>query len=171
VKPPFTISLVEKLAARHEVGKFKCGQNSLDHFLRRHALRNQLGDISQTYVVHRDYVVLGFYTLVYGSISLDEAAPETVEAITSSYPVPVMLLARWAVDKKEQGQGIGKALLKDAFLRTEQAADIGGLRAMLVDAIDDRMAEFYLALGFAACPVSNRKLMISIRSIRASLLP
>ena len=171
MRTPPNISAVEKLTARHQVGKFRCGENKLDHPLRKYALQNQLADLSQTYVVHREYVVLGYYTLVYGAISLDEAAPQVVEGIRSPFPVPVMLLALWAVDKKEQGQGIGKALLKDAFLRTEQAADIGGLRATLVDAIDDRMAKFYQDIGFSVCPVGVRKLMISIADIRASLLP
>lgn len=168
---PFPISPVEKLTILHQVSGFKCGHNSLDHFLRKYALANSSNDLAQTYVVHREQVVLGYYTLVYGTISLDEAATEIVEGITSPYPVPVMLLARWAVDKNQQRQGIGKALLKDAFLRTEQAADIGGLRAMLVDAIDDRMAQYYRNLGFSVCPNDLRKLMMPIRAIRASLPP
>jgi GNAT superfamily N-acetyltransferase len=163
------LSPVEKLTAQHEVSKFKCGQHSLDHFLRKHALKKQLEDLSQTYIVHRDYVALGFYTLVFSSIGLDAAPPQITDGMPSHYPVPVMILARWAVDKKEQGQGIGKALLKDAFLRTAQAADIGGLRAILVDAIDDKMEVFYQTLGFRVCPVGVRKLMISIQDVRASL--
>lgn len=168
---PFVISPVEKLAARHEVSTFKCGQHSLDLFLRKYALKNAMDDLAQTYIVHREQIVLGYYTLVYGTISRDEAATQIVAEITSPFPVPVMLLARWAVDKKEQRRGVGKALLKDAFLRTEQAADIGGLRAMLVDAIDDEMALYYQNLGFSVCPKDLRKLMISIGDIRANLLP
>jgi len=165
------ISQIEKLTARHEVVGFKCGQHSLDYFLRKHALKNRLDDLSQTYVVHRQWVVLGYYTLVYSTVSLEDAAPSIVEGITSSYPVPVMLLARWAVDKREQGHGIGRSLLKDAFLRTQQAAEIGGLRAMLVDAIDDRMARSYEKMGFSSCPVGTRKLMLSIDDIRVGLHP
>jgi GNAT superfamily N-acetyltransferase len=82
-----------------------------------------------------------------------------------------MLLACWAVHKQEQHRGIGRALLKDAFLRTVQAADIGGLRAILVDAIDDRMALFYRNHGFQDCPVGEHKLMISIQDVRMSLTP
>ena len=168
---PFVISPVEKLSRRHDVSRFKCGENSLDHFLSRYALKNSSDDLAQTYVVHREKMVLGYYTLVYGNISLEEAAKPIIEGITSRYPVPVMLLARWAVDKKEQGKGVGKALLKDAFLRTLQAAEIAGLRAMLVDAINDRMAQYYQNLGFSECPKNLRKLMMPIVTLRDSLLP
>jgi GNAT superfamily N-acetyltransferase len=85
------------------------------------------------------------------------------------YPVPVMLFARFAVDRKMQGRGIGTALLKDAFLRTVAASEIGGLAAILVDAIDDRMVAFYRNYGFKECPAGERKLMISMRGVRAHL--
>jgi GNAT superfamily N-acetyltransferase len=80
-----------------------------------------------------------------------------------------MLFARFAVDKKMQGHVIGRALLKDAFLRTVNASEIGGLAAILVDAIDDRMVAFYRNFGFKDCPVGERRLMISIRSVRTHL--
>jgi GNAT superfamily N-acetyltransferase len=166
---PDGLSPIEKLTARHDLSKFKCGQNSLDYFLRKYALENQAKDLSQTYVTRRDQAVLGYYTLVYGSIALVAAPSPIAEDMPPHYAVPVMLLARWAVHRQEQGKGIGRALLKDAFLRTVQAADIGGLRAILVDAIDDRMAAFYRAHGFQACPVGAHKFMISIQDVRASL--
>ena len=168
---PLEQSPVEKLTARHEVSNFKCGQNSLDYFLRKYALENQTKDLSQTYVTHRDQAVLGYYTLVYSSIALDATPSPITEGMPPHRPVPVMLLACWAVHKQEQHRGIGRALLKDAFLRTVQAADIGGLRAILVDAIDDRMALFYRNHGFQDCPVGEHKLMISIQDVRMSLTP
>jgi GNAT superfamily N-acetyltransferase len=166
---PFGQSPVEKLTAQHEVSKFKCGQNSLDYFLRKYALENQAKDLSQTYVTHRDQAVLGYYTLVYSSVALEDAPSPITEGMPSHRPVPVMLLARWAVHRLEQGKGVGRALLKDAFLRTAHAADIGGLRAILVDEIDDRMALFYRNHGFIDCPVGEHKLMISIQDVRISL--
>jgi GNAT superfamily N-acetyltransferase len=80
-----------------------------------------------------------------------------------------MLFARFAVHKKLQGRGIGKSLLKDAFLRTVEASEIGGLAAILVDAIDDKMAAFYRTYGFIECAVGERKLMIHMKDARASL--
>jgi GNAT superfamily N-acetyltransferase len=167
---PLDISLVEKLAAHHQVRDFKCGKNLLDLFIRRYALVNQRTDASQTYVVHRSSVVMGYYTLVFSSIKL-EAAPVSIQTeMPPNYPVPVMLFARFAVDKKLQGQGVGTSLLKDAFLRTTQASEIGGLAAILVDAIDDKMVTFYKNYGFSDCPAAERKLMIAIKDVRAHLL-
>jgi len=163
------ISPVEKLTAQHQVSKFRCGENSLDHFLRKHALRNQLAESSQTYVVHQDQVVLGYVTLVFGAVRLSEAPPSITENMPPSFPVPVMILARWAVDKNEQGKGIGRALLKEALLKTLAAAEIAGLRAIVVDAISDKMAVSYKNMGFIECPVGPRKLMMSIEVVRASL--
>ena len=165
---PSNASLVEKLTDEHQVKRFKCGQHSLDHFLRAYALINQRADSSQTYVVHRNRVVLGFHSLLFGSVGLLDAPTEVVRGMPHHYPIPVMILARWAVDKREQGNGIGKALLKDAFERTASASDIGGLRALLVDAIDDRMATYYQSMGFLPCPVGPRKLMLPIQDLRAS---
>lgn len=165
----FTISPVEKLTVLHQVRDFKCGKNSLDLFLRKYALVNQRADSSQTYVVHLDNVVMGYYSLVFSSIRPEDSPVAIQSAMPAHYPVPVMLFARFAVDKKMQGHGIGRALLKDAFLRTVNASEIGGLAAILVDAIDDRMVAFYQKYGFIDCPVGERKLMIAIQSVRAHL--
>ncbi|MGD0888519.1 MAG: GNAT family N-acetyltransferase [Acidobacteriaceae bacterium] len=165
----FIISPVEKLTAQHEVKTFRCGVNSLDHFLRKHALKNQLSESSQTYVVHRNQVVLGYITLLFGAVSLSDTPPSIAEKMPPAYPVPVMILARWAVDKNEQKQGIGKGLLKEALLKTIAAADIAGLRAIVVDAINDKMAEYYKGIGFIECPVGPQKLMMSIEVVRLSV--
>ncbi len=164
------ISLVEKLAAHHQVADFKCGKNSLDLFIRRYALQNQRVDSSQTYVVHHENLVMGYYSLVFSSVKLEDAATPIREAMPGSYPVPVMLFARFAVDKKLQGRGVGASLLKDAFLRTVVASEIGGLASILVDAIDDKMVTFYKNYGFRDCPGAERKLMMAIKDVRAHLL-
>jgi GNAT superfamily N-acetyltransferase len=166
---PLDISLVEKLAVHHQVRDFKCGRNSSDLFIRKYALANQRADSSQTYVVHLNNVVVGYYSLVFSSVK-QEGAPVSIQAaMPANYPVPVMLFARFAVDKKMQGRGIGMALLKDAFLRTVEASEIGGLAAILVDAIDDKMVAFYRNCGFKGCPAGERKLMIAIKDVRAHL--
>jgi GNAT superfamily N-acetyltransferase len=169
VNLPLEISQVEKLAVHHQVHDFKCGKNSLDLFIRRYALQNQRADSSQTYVVHQDQVVMGYYSLVFGSVKLEDSPAAIRGAMPGSYPVPVMLFARFAVHRKLQGRGIGRALLKDAFLRTVVASEIGGLAAVLVDAIDDSMVSFYKSYGFTECAGGERKLMIAMRNVRASL--
>jgi hypothetical protein len=167
----FTISLIEKLNAQHEVKKFRCGQHALDFFLERYALKNQLAETSQTYVVHRNQVVIGYMTLVFGAVSLDEAPVAITSTVPKVFPIPVMILAHWAVDKKEQGRGIGRGLLKEAFLKTLAAADIAGLRAILVDAISPEMETFYKNLGFMECPVGERRLMMPIETVRLTIEP
>jgi GNAT superfamily N-acetyltransferase len=169
VNTPLEISPVEKLAAHHQTRDFKCGKNSLDLFIRKYAFANQRADSSQTYVVHIDNVVMGYYSLVFGSIKQEDSPASIRASMPANYPVPVMLFARFAVDKKMQGRGIGTALLKDAFLRTAEASEIGGLAAILVDAIDEKMAEFYRNYGFKDCLVGELKLMISLTRVRDHL--
>jgi GNAT superfamily N-acetyltransferase len=164
------ISLVEKLAHHHLVADFRCGRNSLDLFIRKYAHVNQRADSSQTYIVHHENVVMGYYSLVLGAVKQEDAAVSIREAMPGNYPVPVMLFARFAVDRKLQGRGVGTSLLKDAFLRTLEASEIGGLAAILVDAIDDKMVMFYKNCGFSDCPGAERNLMISIKDVRAHLL-
>jgi GNAT superfamily N-acetyltransferase len=164
------ISLVEKLAAHHQVREFKCGRNSLDLFIRKWALANQRADSSQTYVVHQSNVVMGYYSLVFSSVKQGDAPVSIQTEMPANYPIPVMLFARFAVDRKLQGLGIGTSLLKDAFLRTAVASEIGGLAAILVDAIDDKMVTFYKSYGFRDCPATERTLMIPMKDVRAHLL-
>jgi GNAT superfamily N-acetyltransferase len=166
VIPVAALSEIEKLNAHHVVEKFRCGENSLDLFIRKHALKNQNADSSQTYVVHRDNVVIGYYSLVFSEMKLDNCPEEIRKDMPSAFPVPVMRFARFAVLKSEQSRGIGKALLKDAFVRTISAAQIAGLRAIVVDALNDRMVETYKNLGFIECPAGKRTLMIHIETVR-----
>jgi len=163
------ISVVEKLGAHHRVSAFASGKNSLDLFIRRHALANQRADASQTYVVHMDKVVVGYYTLVFCSVRLEDSPASIQTTMPPKYRIPAMLFARFAVDKKLQGRGVGTALLKDAFLRTAGAAEIGGLAAIVVDAIDDKMVTFYKGYGFTECPSGERRLMMAIKGVRDHL--
>ena len=163
------ISSIEKLAIHHQVRDFKCGRNSLDLFIRKYALANQRADSSQTYIVHHDNAVMGYYSLVFSSVQQENAPAYILTTMPANYPVPVMLFARFAVDKKMQGRGIGTALLKDAFLRTAGASQIGGLAAILVDAIDDKMVSFHKNYGLEECPGGERKLMIAMKNVRTHL--
>jgi predicted N-acetyltransferase YhbS len=112
---------------------------------------------------------VGYYTLTFGSISHEEATAQ-IKAELPQYPIPIILLARLAVDQKEAGKGLGKGLLKDALLRTVQAADIAGLRAMLTHAKDEEAKQFYQKFGFEESPTQSLTLMLSIKHIRDSLL-
>ena len=119
----------------HEVSGFDCGVAPLNDFLRKHAWHNQQNRSARTYVVLRDNQVVGYYSLAAASVQHEEAAPRIAKGL-AKHPIPVVLLARLAVDQTEKGKGLGTALLKDALLRSLQGADIIGCRAVLVHAKD-----------------------------------
>ncbi len=169
VVPVGGLSAIEKLRAIHQVKGFKSGKHSLDLFLKRHALKNQEVDSAQTYVVSREGCVIGYYSLTVGSVERADCAPAITADMPPDYPVPIILLARLAVDRKEHGQGLGSALLKDAFLRIASAADIVGSRAVLVHAIDPEAKAFYEHFDFEEFPAGSLHLMLSLKDVRAAI--
>jgi GNAT superfamily N-acetyltransferase len=114
---------VEKLRADHNIESFDCVREELNRYLLRHAWVNQRAGAAQTYVGLVGHSFVGYHTLAVGQVSREEA-PERLTKGLARYPVPITLLARLAVDERWKGQGVGKALLKDAMQRTLQAADI-----------------------------------------------
>ncbi len=158
------------LTRSHDRNGFDSGVQPLNEYLKQYALQNQRKNAARTYVATRGNRVVGYYSLAYGSVALDEA-PQSVKAGLAKYPIPVMLLARLAVDSGEQGHGLGAALLKDAFVRTLQAADIAGLRAIIVHAKDDTARRFYEKYGFKPSPIDAYHLFLRISDLVASLAP
>jgi GNAT superfamily N-acetyltransferase len=142
---------VEKLTRLHALESFDCGREALNRFLIRYALQNQQAEASQTYVALSEAVVVGYYTLVVGQVEYD-GAPERLKKGLARHPVPIMLLARLAIAAHWQGKGLGSGLLKDAMMRTLQAADIAGIRAFAVHAKDDEAKAFYEHFDFVAAP-------------------
>ena len=114
------LSSVEKLKIEHETEPFDCGREELNRFLKKFALASQQANSAQTYVATRGGVVVGYYSLAVGAAER-QTVPERVGKGLARHLVPVMVLARLAVDVREQGQGIGKGLLKDALIRTARA--------------------------------------------------
>lgn len=159
---------IEKLRRDHPVDSFTCGRDELDRFLIRYALGNQQANASQTYIGLHDQDVIGFYSLVVGEVAFGDA-PERLTKGLARHPVPVMLLARLAVSTAWQGRKIGSGLLKDAMLRTLQAADIGGIRAFAVHAKDDSAKRFYEQFGFVPSPTDPLHLYRLIKDLRRSL--
>jgi len=161
---------VRKLEATDGVSAFDCGQPALNQFLQKFALVNIKSNSAQTYVVcERGAVsVAGFYSLAVGSVEYSEATARVTKGL-ARHPVPVMILARLAVDQNFKGAGLGKALLKDALLRTLQAADFAGIRAVLVHAKDDTARAWYLGFGFEPSPTDPYHLFLLIKDIKTLL--
>jgi GNAT superfamily N-acetyltransferase len=166
-KPP--LSRVEVISESHDVSRFDCGAHkSLNDWLKRFALTNQKNDSARTYVVHRNGSVAGYYSISAGSVSLEET-PARIAKGLARHPVPVILLARLAVDKDEKGAGLGKALLKDALSRIAHAADIVGARGVLVHAIDEQARKFYEHFNFEPSPTHELHLMLLMKDLRKAL--
>ena len=162
------LSAIEKLDATHDVESFDCGKEPLDRFLKRFALANQKADGTRTYVACRGSTVLACYSLSAGAVEHADASRRIGKGL-ARHPIPAMLLARLAVDRTGQGRGLGKALVKDALLRTAAAADIAGIRALIVHARDDEARAWYEALEFEPSPTDLRHLFLLMKDLRAML--
>ena len=156
---------IEKLRRDHPIDAFDCGQESLNQWLRKHALQNQGAGAAQSYVGLVGGVVIGYYSLAVGQIEYINA-PERLRKGLARHPVPIMLLARLAVDKSWQKKGVGRALLRDAVLRTLQAAEIAGIRALAVHAKDDAARRYYEQFDFEASPADPLHLLVLLKDLR-----
>jgi GNAT superfamily N-acetyltransferase len=156
---------VEKLRPDHLMEGFDCGREELNRYLLRYAWANQQAGAAQTYVGLVEDAVVGYHTLAVGQVTREEA-PERVIKGLARHPVPIMLLARLAVDRRWQGLGVGKALLKDAMQRTVQAADIAGIRAFAVHAKDEEARRFYQKFDFIPSPTDPMHLFVLLKDIR-----
>ena len=159
---------IEKLRREHDTAAFHSGEEGLDRFLDRYALTNQQAGGSASYVALSGDRIVGFYSLAVGQVMYEDA-PERLAKGLARHPVPVMLLARLAVDTDWQGKGIGSGLLKDALLRTVQAADIVGIRAVIVHAKNDGARMFYEHFGFQPSPTDPYHLFRLLKDIRAMI--
>lgn len=162
-----TITPPCNLSPDHDLSQFTCGESGLDDWLRRRALLNEVHGSSRTYVVSVGRRVVGFYALANGAVTHNEAPGRIRRNMPD--PVPVMVLGRLGVDQDFRGQGIGSGLLRDAVLRTIQAAEIAGIRAILVHALSEPAKRFYEQHGFIASPVNPLSLMITVSEAKAIL--
>lgn len=159
---------IEKLNRTHNVEAFDCGQEALNRYFARFALQSQQAGASQSYVALYEQEVVGFYTLVVGQVEYD-MAPDRIRKGLARHPVPILLLARLATALTWQGKGVGAGLLKDAMLRTLAAADIAGIRALVVHAKDDGARAFYEHFDFVASPTDPYHLFVLLKDVRAAL--
>jgi GNAT superfamily N-acetyltransferase len=157
------LSPPEPLADHHLLAPFDCGVASLDDWLKRRALANQVSGASRTFVVHEALRVVAYYAIASGGVAVAMATGRFRRNMPE--PIPVAVLARLAVDRSCSGLGVGRALVRDGARRVMAAADIIGIRGMIVNAISEEARDFYLRVGFDASPVDPMTLMITLSDL------
>jgi GNAT superfamily N-acetyltransferase len=156
-------------SARHDASGFDCRKESLNTWVRDLAGQSARRGLARTFVTCDEHGrVCGYYALTATSISIDAATEPVRKRLPPHFPVPAILLARLAVDGQDQGKGLGPSLLADALERIIVAAEQVGVRAVLVDAIDDEAVAFYRHYGFDHA-LDPRTLMITISDLTASM--
>ena len=159
------LSAPEPLSSEHRLDEFECGELVLDEWLKRRAQTNQLSGGSRTFVVaDQDNRVFGYYAMAAGAVAHQMATSAVRRNMPD--PVPVMVLARLAVDQRAQGMHLGASLLQDAVNRAVAVSLNAGVRALLVHALHDRAKLFYEHYGFQASPVHPMTLMLRLNSAK-----
>jgi GNAT superfamily N-acetyltransferase len=156
----------EPLADHHDIETFASGVESLDGWLKRRAMKNQLTGASRTFVACEGRRVVAYYSLASSAVAVDGAPGRFRRNMPN--PIPVAVLGRLAVDRAFQGRGLGRALLRDAGLRVIQAADIIGIRGLIVQALSADAKAFYEHVGFDVSPLDPMTLMITLADLKAS---
>ena len=159
------LSAPEPLGQNQHVVEFDCGKPALNDWLIRHARQAQASGSAKTFVVTEGTRVAGYYSLTVGQVDTLEA-PERIRRGMGQYPIPVVILARLAVSRTEQGQGIGYGLLQDAIRRTLLIAEQVGIRALLTHPIDEQAARFYTRFGFMASPLREQQLLLLLKDAK-----
>jgi GNAT superfamily N-acetyltransferase len=156
------------LSKAHLLGDFDCGKPLLNTWLTQYALQAQGSGSAKTYVACHDCRVVGYFSLTVGQVDTHEA-PERIRHGMGRYPIPVVILARLAVDLRWQGRGHGVGMLQDAIRRTLSIADQAGIRALLTHPVDEDAESFYRRFGFISSPVCERQLLLLLKDAKKYL--
>ena len=157
----------EPLADTHDLADFNSGAASLDDWLRRRARANQVNGASRTFVLADETRVVGYYALASGAIAVGTSVGRFRRNMPD--PIPVAVLGRLAIDRAQQGRGLGRALFRDCAMRVSHAADAIGIRGIVVHAISEEAKAFYIALGFDPSPQEPMTLMVTLTDVNALL--
>jgi GNAT superfamily N-acetyltransferase len=158
-------SAPEPLGPHHKLEGFDCGKPPLNDWLLRHARQAQGSGSAKMFVVAEDGRVAGYFSLTVGQVDT-LAAPERLRKGMGQYPVPVVILARLAVDRRDRGHSLGVGMLKDAIRRTLLIAEQAGIRALLTHPIDEDAARFYRRFGFETSPLREQQLLLLLKDAR-----
>ena len=160
-----SLSAPQSLAASHHLEEFDCGKPALTDWLIHHARQAQGSGSARTFVVCDQVRIAGYYSLTVGQIDTLEA-PDRIRRGMGQYPIPLVILARLAVDLDYQRRGLGFSLLQDAITRTVNIADQAGIRALLTHPIDAAADAFYRRFGFEPTPADDRQLILLLKDAR-----
>lgn len=163
-----TLAAPQPIDETHHIDAFDCGVPVLDHWLKRRARANQASGASRSYVVCENQRVVAYYALASGAVEIESATGRLRRNMPD--PVPVAVLGRLAIETSFQGRGLGRAAMRDAARRVLHAADVIGIRGMLVHALSPEAEAFYRAVGFEASPLQPMTLMATLADLRAALL-
>jgi len=155
--------------AVHLMADFVCGEESLDRWLQRYAGQGERRDATRTFVATDEQgAARGYYTLVAGQLEHGEATPAARKGLSRHFPIPVAIVARLAVDQRDQGNGLGASLLNDALERICRAAEEVAVRAVAVHAINHTAVAFYERFGFRGASKAPRSLMVTLAELKAA---
>jgi GNAT superfamily N-acetyltransferase len=158
------------ITSQHDTRDFDCGNTALNEYLKKYALANSAAGLAKTFVVgleKQPAIVVGYYSIAAGSVEKQHASPRATKG-TPNYAIPVVLLGRFAVDVKYQGNGLGRDTLYRALRQITDASEILGIRAVLVHAKNEKAANFYKRHGFEATPI-DLQLMLLLKDMRKML--
>jgi predicted N-acetyltransferase YhbS len=155
----------QPLDVRHRLEEFDCGKPALTEWLLRHARQAQGSGSARTFVACEEGRVVGYYSLTVGQIDTLEA-PERVRRGMGNYPIPLIILARLAVDLDYQSRGLGFSLLQDAIRRAVVVAGHAGIRALLTHPLDAEADAFYKRFGFEQIPQNECGLILLLKDAR-----
>lgn len=156
------------LQAAHDTTKFDCGNEALNRFLTRRALANQANRSARTFVGLDGDRVIGYYSLAVGAVLFDEA-PERMATGLAKHPIPILLMARFGVDREYQGQGVGRGLFRDALKRCLSVANEAGVRALMTHAKDEAAQSVYMRFGMEPCPSNPLHLYLLLKDVERIL--
>lgn len=160
-----SLSAPQPLDTFHRLEEFDCGKPALTNWLLRQAHQAQSSGSARTFVACDDDRVAGYFSLTVGQVdTLD--APERIRRGMGQYPIPLVILARLAVDLGYQRRGLGFSLLQDAISRTVAIAEQAGIRALLTHPIDAEADVFYKRFGFEPTPAHERQLILLLKDAR-----
>jgi predicted N-acetyltransferase YhbS len=156
------------LRGKHDLGDFCCEEEALDNWLHRYARHAEAAGSARIFVTCEEDLVIGYYALAIGQVEPGDGTERLLKGQPAKRPVPVLVLARLAVDRSHKNQGVGRSLLQDALLRCAAVAESVGVRAVVTHA-NEEASDFYSQFGFEASPTDPLHQILLMKDLRRFL--